>query len=839
MSETSIQDILPRVQMPSRYLGSEVNRIKKPWEAVQLRVALAFPDLYEIASSHFGLQILYNILNAQADILAERVFAPAIDMEAQLRRHAMPLCSLESSVPIRKFDIVGFSLLYELNYTNMLNMLDLSGIAFYSAQRSDDDPFIIGGGPCTCNPEPIADFFDAIVVGDGESVILEMTAAWKKWRQSPDGGRSALLQWWSKLKGVYVPSLFDVDSDASGRQRLRPKTAWHRSVQKAVIADLNDAPFPTQPLIPYGRPVHDRLRIEIARGCTRGCRFCQAGMIYRPVRERHPEKILASVMEALKNTGYEDLSLLSLSTGDYSCIAPLMKGIMAFGEKDQVAVSLPSLRAGSLTPELMNLIRKVRKTGFTIAPEAGSQRLRDVINKNITEADIVETVENAFALGWKVIKLYFMIGLPTETQADLQAIVDMAEQLRERARGKGKNARIHVSVATFVPKPHTPFQWEPQVALETATQKMEWLKAALKRPGIQLKWQDPKISLIEGIWARGDRRLGRVLETAWEKGCRFDGWSDHFDFKRWMEVFDVCGIDADAYNQIYTAPDAVLPWDHIDIGVKRAFLATEREHALKGELTADCRRGRCHSCGVCNFETLSPVSFHDHVTSSPPPAQPAEDPHEETPTHYRIEFWKTGTARFLGHLEMVKLFVRALRRAKIAMKYSQGYHPMPKLTFGDTLPMGMQSEAEWLVLTTSEALPTEQLCERLQRQLTEGIEIRACTVLETAKAVPDPPIRAYRVELKDGFFEQKDLDWFVGQPSVSIQRKSKKGKLLTIDLKVAVSDISVVDARNAIMKLEKVGSLTIRPAQVIQTIFHISDRQLSSALITKLKSEHV
>ena len=560
MSAPSLQDILPLVQMPSRYLGTETNHIKKPWEKSQVHVALAFPDLYEIATSHFGIQILYTILNQQEDILAERVFAPAVDMERLLREKKQPLCSLESGMPLNRFDIVGFSLLYELNYTNMVNMLDLGGVPLLAENRHASDPFIIAGGPCTCNPEPVAAFFDAIVVGDGEGVILEITAAWQQWRLSPMAARKELLERWSRIQGVYIPSFFNPSTKGQAEKSRASESAFAPQVKRAVLADLNEAAIPTKPIIPYGRPVHDRLRMEIARGCTRGCRFCQAGMIYRPVRERHPEAVLTSIHESLPATGYEDVSLLSLSTGDYSCIAPLLKNIMEFGAKDCLAVSLPSLRAGSLTPELMELIRKVRKTGFTIAPEAGSQRLRDVINKNITEADIFDTVENAFSLGWKLIKLYFMIGLPTETQDDLQAIVDLVQRLRTIKPPSAKRPRINVSVATFVPKPHTPFQWEPQISLDEALEKLKWLKDNLKGPGVQVKWQDPRVSVIEGVWSRGDRRLSEVLIEAWKRGCRFDGWTDFFDYDRWQEVFEKKCLRTDAYTGGVTVTVQPLAW---------------------------------------------------------------------------------------------------------------------------------------------------------------------------------------------------------------------------------------------------------------------------------------
>ncbi len=839
MSDVSIQDILPLVQMPSRYLGCEINHIQKCWEKISLHIALAFPDLYEIATSHFGIQILYGMLNAQEDILAERVFAPAVDMEAQLRKNGRPLGSLESGTALNKFDIVGFSLLYELNYTNMVNMLDLAGIPFFAVQRTEKDPFIIAGGPCTCNPEPIADFFDAIVVGDGEAVILQVTDAWKAWRQSGNRKRESLLKRWSKVKGVYIPSFFSVSDDDHGSQHLIPQIPSHHSVERAVISDLNDAPFPSKPIIPFGKPVHDRLRMEIARGCTRGCRFCQAGMIYRPVRERRPEAVLSSVKQSLKETGYEDLSLLSLSTGDYSCIGPLIKKIMAFGEKDRLAVSLPSLRAGSLTPELMELIRKVRKTGFTIAPEAGSQRLRDVINKNITEASIVETVENAFALGWKVIKLYFMIGLPTETQADMEAIVALVKRLKTIASQKEKRGKINVSVAAFVPKPHTPFQWEPQISLDAASEKISWLKENLNLPGVQVKWQDPRVSMIEGIWARGDRKLNQVLINAWKKGCRFDGWTEFFNYERWVSVFRESGINTVDYTGGRKNTQPPLAWDHIHIGVDRSFLLDERALATQGKITGDCRTGSCSACGVCDFDTLKPVcykgqlesSFIDTVANEPEPSHRS--------MKYVINFKKMGPARFLGHLEMVKIITRRLRRANLPMKYSHGFHPMPKVSFKDTLPMGMQSEDEQMLVTLTEAIDPEELRDRLGGQMPDGLEITGASAnLQTASLGQKEPQR-YQVELKDGFFQQKDLESFLRQRIVNIERISKKGRRVVVDLKKAVSDIHLLDNRRARMIIGTDNNLMIRPALVLKKVFSLTEQQLLAATITKRKTDHV
>jgi radical SAM family uncharacterized protein/radical SAM-linked protein len=839
MSDTSIQDILPRVQKPSRYLGTEVNRVKKSWEATNLHIALAFPDLYEIATSHFGIQILYTILNDREEILAERVFAPAADMEALLCKAKLPLGTLESGTPLHQFDIVGFSLLYELNYTNMVNMLHLGKIPLLSGNRDRQNPFIIAGGPCTCNPEPVADFFDAIVVGDGEAVILEMTQAWKTWSANKKAGRKELLKQWSRIKGVYIPSFFDVVEGGGSTARLVPKQAAYQKVERSVIADLNQAPFPIKPVVPFGKPVHDRLRMEIARGCTRGCRFCQAGMIYRPVRERKPRIIVDSIKQSLETTGYEDLSLLSLSTGDYSCIAPLMKTIMAFGAKDRLAVSLPSLRAGSLTPELMDLVKKVRKTGFTIAPEAGSQRLRDVINKNITEADIFETVENAFSLGWKLIKLYFMIGLPTETRADVEAIVDLVKRLKEKTKQAGRRPRINVSIATFVPKPHTPFQWESQIPLEEARKKLNWLKENLRPYGVHLKWQDPAVSMVEGVWARGDRKLNSALLTAWKQGCRFDGWSDFFDYDRWKAVFKASDIEERDYTRGFEETDQPLPWDHIDMGISRGFLLKERERALQGKITDDCRTGACGQCGVCNFKTIQPISFHKLPAKTEAGDEQGSSEQPQASFTYVLEFKKLKAARFLGHLEMVKAFIRSLKRARMPLKYSNGFHPLPKVSFTDTLPMGMQSEAERMVFELTEALAPEETAARIQEQLPAGFEATRCFPYHKEDFVNRDVPQHYHVYLRDGFFSKNQLDSFFDQEEAIIEKKNKKGKRIVVDLKKAVAAIHVVNDKEVTMVLGKDNHQTVRPALVLKTIFQLPERQILTATITKQKGSHV
>jgi radical SAM family uncharacterized protein len=615
----NIQDILPLTEQPSRYLGSEINRIRKAPESVRLRIALAFPDMYEIGTSHFGIQILYDILNSRPDIAAERVFAPGTDMEQRLRSADLPLVSQESHTPLHQFDIIGFSLLYELNFTNILTMLNLAGIPFFASARTDTRfPLIIGGGPCTCNPEPVAEFFDAMVVGDGEEVILKMAQVWDKSK-----GKSEILKAWSQIEGVYIPSFFEPGTvqsrDGFALQTLSPTFPDYIKVRRTIVNNLDTAPFPKSPIIPYGKPVHDRLRLEISRGCTRGCRFCQAGMIYRPVRERSPETLLALCDAALAQTGYEDISLLSLSTGDYTCIGPLMEQLMSRYAGEHVAVSFPSLRAGTLTPELMNLIKQVRKTGFTIAPEAGSQRLRDVINKNITQEEIISTVEDSFRLGWQVIKLYFMIGLPTETQEDLEAIVDLVKKLWKIKNPKGRKGKLNVGIGTFIPKPHTPFQWARQLSLAESKEKIRWLQDRLNLPGIHLKWQNPEMSMLEGLLARGDRRLARVIAAAYQKGCKFDGWSDKLQFSLWKEAISEEGIDANVYTSRERDVTEPLPWDHIDMRVTKGFLKAEWEKSIQGEHTPDCRDDdSCNACGVCDFEQVQPQIFNSPSSAKSP-----------------------------------------------------------------------------------------------------------------------------------------------------------------------------------------------------------------------------
>jgi radical SAM family uncharacterized protein/radical SAM-linked protein len=832
MSSTSIQDILPLVEMPSRYLGNEINRIKKRPNDVNLWVALAFPDLYEIGSSHFGLQILYNLLNRHTKIAAERVFAPATDLEEKLRGDEVELFSLESWRAVRTFDIVGFSLLYELTYTNVLNMLELSRIPLFSLERSLSYPLIIAGGPCTCNPEPMADIFDAMVIGDGEDVVLKMCESWFDWKNSVSDSKNDLLETWAVIEGVYIPSFFKSKYNESYVKKVHPSEDGNStSIKRAVIADLNKADFPKRPLIPFGKPVHDRLRLELSRGCSRGCRFCQAGMIYRPVRERNPRNMVALADYALKATGYEDISLLSLSTGDYGCLNNLINSLIKICEKHHVAVSLPSLRAGTLHSSLMEQIKKVRKTGFTIAPEAGSQRLRDVINKNITEHDIIQTVQNAFELGWRVFKLYFMIGLPTETQDDLNAIVDLIKKISKIRRPGGKRKKINVSITTFIPKPHTPFQWETQISRERAWEIIHFLKNELKLTGVRLKWQNPDVSFIEGLMARGDRRLLKTIVAAYRNGCKFDGWNDYFNIRKWEDALKKTYIGRNYFEKKHLDYASVLPWDHIDSRINKAFLLSEYKKAVNGIVTHDCRWDGCVECGVCDFKKRAPI-IHKK-------GKKAEDVQERsigTISCYKkfyVTYQKRENARLFGHLEMVKIFHRAIKRANITTAFSSGFHPMPKVSFGNPLPIGMESDCEHFIITILHEISPDDFKKRLNHQLPEGLKVLEVDVLKDLKKKENTKVAEYQITINDGFFNQNSLNYFNERPTWVKERRTKKGMLKNIDFKKVVYHIQIEQPdRLSLCLIEEPGKI-VRPFEILEQVFGLENVKIRSARVLR------
>ncbi len=795
MSEKFLSEILTRVGRPSRYLGGELGSVSKDSAAVEVRLALAFPDVYEVGMSHIGFPILYNIVNQLSWAVAERVYAAWPDMEEALTAAGESLTSLETTRPLGQFDIVGFTLQYELSYTNLLTMLKLSGIPLLRDERGEDAPLIIVGGPCAYNPEPLADFIDVALIGDGEEAIVELL---ELVRQAKAEGlnRLQLLERLSEREGFYVPQFFRVSYLDDGRvAEIAPQRDGYSGIKRRFLRDLDSAPFPTQPIIPFMQTVHNRVALEIARGCTRGCRFCQAGYIYRPVRERKPETIRQLIRDALANSGYEEISLLSLSTGDYSCIEPLLKELMNEHQDDRVAVSLPSLRVGSLTPELMEEVKKVRKTGFTLAPEAGSERMRRVINKGITEADLLETTGNAYRLGWRLIKLYFMMGLPSETDEDLQAIIELAAQVKRSGKGTGGND-VNVAVSTFVPKPHTPFQWEAQISTEETRRKQSLLREGLYRKKLRYKYHDAELSFLEGVFARGDRRLSAVLKRAVELGCRFDGWREHFDFSRWQQAFSDCGIEPTWYLR-QRGEDEILPWDHIDCGVPKSFYLRERNKALAEAATLDCRNG-CHGCGVCDFEQLK-MQLVESCELSVPEVVTAEQEgsaSQEELTRVRLTLSKAGRARLVGHLEYLTMFQRAIRRAGLPIRYTQGFHPTPKVSYLEALPMGVASEAELVDLELHYPVPLEELTDQLNAQLPDGFKVIDAAVIAWKAPSPSASVASssYSVPLPETVPVDLELRIasFLAAESVPTIRL-KKGREEQIDLRPDLVNLSLKD----------------------------------------------
>lgn len=596
--------VLKSVQKPGRYIGGEFNSIIKDKNSVKCRFAFCFPDTYEIGMSNLGVRILYDVLNRDSDIYCERVYAPWTDMKEKMEKYNIPLSSVETGDPLSKFDMVAFSLQYELCYTTALAMIKLAGFPLYSKDRGEDVPIIIGGGPCVYNSEPIADFFDLINIGEGEEVLAEICHLYIKMKEDGTYSRNEFLRQASHIEGVYIPSLYEVSYNEDGTiKEYRPiYEDVPRKIRKRIVADLDNAPYPEKLVMPYIETVHDRIVLEVYRGCIRGCRFCQAGMVYRPIREKSPETLCKQARCLFDNTGYDEISLISLSISDYSNLPKLTDDLLSWTDEKHVSLSLPSLRIDSFSEELMQKVSSVRTGGITFAPEAGTQRLRDVINKNVTEEDLMRSVGIAFKGGKSNIKLYFMNGLPTETMDDIKGIADLSGKVVERYFAIPKPERpkglgVTISVSCFVPKPFTPFQWEKQDSFDTLIEKQNYLKECITDKRIRYTYHDAKISFLEAVFARGDRRLAPALALAAEEGFMFDAWDEYFDYDKWMSVFERCGVDLDFYTTRGFGIDEVLPWDIIDIGVTKAFLLREREKAYEGKTTPSCQE-KCSGCGA-------------------------------------------------------------------------------------------------------------------------------------------------------------------------------------------------------------------------------------------------
>lgn len=849
------ENYLQNIKKPFRYLGCEVGITRKSLDEVDLRFALVSPDIYDLGMSHLGIKIIYAVLNSLDGVYAERFFSPWLDMEEFLRKKKKDLLSLETQSPLREFDIIGFSILYELSYTNILNILDLAGIPFLSSERGEDYPLIIGGGPSVSNPEPMADFFDAFFIGDGEEGVKDIVEVYRSCK-SKKSTKPELLYELSSIEGIYVPSFFKAEYGNNNDLLAVTPLSSHK-VKRRILNDLEKSPYPITQPVPYGSTTHNRLAVEISRGCSRGCRFCQAGFIYRPVRERNPKTVCNIIDRGLKNTGYDEVSLLSLSSGDYTSLLSLVSSCSGFIAK-KISISMPSLRVGTVDKKLLEEIKKVRKTGFTIAPEAGSQKLRDSVNKNITEDEIMETCGLLFEEGWELIKLYFMIGLPGETKEDVEAIVDLVLKIRSMGKTYNKRVRLNVAISPFVPKPHTPFQWVSQDSIAKTSEKLSFLKRALKIRGVQLKWQNPDVSFIEGVFSRGDRRLGRAVVRAWEMGARFDGWTEQFNFDLWMNAFKEAEITPDNFLSEKVS-SAVLSWDHIDVGISKKFLEDEMSKTVT---TPDCRKSGCYDCGVCSE---SVTNLDASVEEAPPVALQLRKTSLAVKSifRYRFVYKKEGRLGLLSHLELLRTFLFAIRRADLPVRYSQGFNPHVKISFGVALPLGMESFCEMFDLETVSYVTPDVLRSSLNENLPPELEILSVEGISSSSSSITSCFGTihYSAELpsgweddcsKDGQLErlkqitatslQDRVDKYedlLGEREIIIEKVSpKKGKRTRlIDIKPMLSSASFEQTPCFYSKFEVLfvpNSYVIKPWDILKTLFGFTEEDKGLFVFKKI-----
>ncbi|MBI5212903.1 MAG: TIGR03960 family B12-binding radical SAM protein [Nitrospirae bacterium] len=807
---------LSSFQKPSRYIDSELNSYRKDFREKKIfdyvRIALCFPDTYEVGMSHLGLKILYDIINISPYASAERAFSPWTDLEEYMRRNGIILSSLESNTPLKEFDIVGFSLQYELSYTTVLNMLHLGGIPLRAHERADSGkffPLVIAGGPCTVNPAPMSEFIDIFLVGDGEEAMPELIDVARRWKSGGDGKRESLLNEIAKLKGFYVPRFH-------GKETV---------IKKRFVDDLDKAHYPIKPIVPYMSIVHDRVNIEVSRGCTMGCRFCQAGMIYRPLRERSPENVLRIAEESLKNTGYDEVSFTSLSAGDYTHLLPVVKEFNRRFGPSRIALSLPSLRVGSVNREVLKEIRSVRKTGFTMAPEAATDRLRGVINKDFGEEDYERALRALFEEGWLSLKLYFMIGLPTETDEDIEAIRAMAlKALHTAKKNTGRFVNISITVSPFVPKPHTPFQWCGQISFEEIKRKQKYLRAALGEKKFKSKWHNEDMSFLEAVFARGDERLSSLIEKAWEAGCRLDGWSETFDLNKWLDAMDKTGIDGFAYARRALDKNEILPWDNIDIGIKKDFLLREYENAMSCAMTPDCRKV-CVACGLSCKQTENRgigESGTDGITEAfVSPIRPFAD----SPDHkirIRVQFSKTGGLRYLSHLELVTAVLRGLRRASVPVDFSKGFHPSPKVSFGPPLNVGIAGEKEYFDMEVFSPFDIKSYMDAINNTMPDGIKIGRMEFIPKDAESLNSFVKRYEYRVKGHETSLLVTRYSLLESPLIVQREEKD-----VDIAPCIEHVSFDREENsARLVLADTDAVKARIGEVVHAVFGMKMTEL-------------
>lgn len=787
-------------QRPSRYINNELNAFRgiseKKNSPENVHFALCFPDVYEVGMSHLGFKILYDIINSLPYASAERVYSPWTDIEQYMISNKIYLSSLETMTPVNEFDVVGFSFQYELSYTTVLNMLHLSGIPFHSHERLNIKkrfPIIAAGGPCTVNPAPMSPFIDIFFIGDAEDSIIEFLDITSEWKKSGETDRLSLLKKIALIEGLYVPLVHKKDS----------------IIKKRFIKNLDTAPYPVRPVVPYASIVHDRINIEVSRGCTMGCRFCQAGIIYRPLRERTPETILKIARESLQNTGYDEVSFTSLSAGDYSCLVPLVRRFNNEFGASKIALSLPSLRVAAVNRDILREIKSVRKTGFTIAPEAATQRLRNVINKNFTDDDYEKALSALFEEGWQSIKLYFMVGLPTETDEDIEAINEMAmKALRIAKKNTGRFVNIGITVSPFIPKPHTPFQWFGHKA-SNISEKLKYLRNSLSGKKFKYKGHNEHMSLLEAVFARGDESLAQLIEKAWQLGCRLDGWSEMFNFQKWVKAMETTAIDAISYAERTFEKDDVFPWDNINTGVTKDFLWREYEKALREERTPDCQK-TCTACGLKCKESSETVNTLIDEGAIPLQRFNASTLQNQK-ARIRVQYSKTGTLRYLSHLELSDAVIKALRRARVPFDFSKGFHPAPRISFGPPLSVGVAGEKEYFDMAVFQPFDIEFHMTELNNTLPQGIRIHKMEIISS-----DTPSLTSFIKRYDYLLRVRDNSILTPQkkPVSLIIKREKK----TIDAAPCIEEIAIVDDKTARLTLTDTPEVNARAGEIINAL---------------------